>query len=95
VPEETTLRRWATLLQPETLHRLLDPVVLLARSLQVPRGRQRRIEGTVVATHRPHPPDRTLRYDGVRVLGRPLAQARAVLQQPSGGAREALQGEVF
>ena len=30
VPEHTTLLRWANLLQPEALHRLLDRVVALA-----------------------------------------------------------------
>lgn len=90
VPDDTTLLRWANLIQPETLHRLLDHVVLLARSLQVTRGRKLRIDGTVVATHIHHPTDSTLLYDGVRVLGRTLAQARAVLQKTSGVAREAV-----
>jgi transposase, IS5 family len=88
VPDDTTLLRWANLIQPETLHRLLDHVVLLARSLQVTRGRKLRIDGTVVATNIHHPTDSTLLYDGVRVLGRTLAKARAVLQKPSGVARE-------
>ncbi len=38
VPYHTTLMRWANLLQPETLHRLLDRVTELARSLKVPGG---------------------------------------------------------
>jgi IS5 family transposase len=44
VPDDTTLLRWASLIQPETRHRLLDHVVLLARSLKVTRGRKLRIE---------------------------------------------------
>jgi IS5 family transposase len=88
VPDDTTLLRWARCLQPETLHRLLDHVVLLARSLQVTRGRKLRIDGTVVATHLHHPTDSTLLYDSVRGLGRPLATARAVLQQTAGVARD-------
>jgi transposase, IS5 family len=90
VPDDTTLLRWANLLHPETLHRLLDHVVLLARSLQVTRGRKLRMDGTVVATNIHHPTDSTLLYDGVRVLGRTLAKARAVLQQTAGVARDAL-----
>jgi transposase, IS5 family len=90
VPDDTTLLRWANLIQPETLHRLLDHVVLLAQALKVTRGRKLRIDGTVVETHIHHPTDSTLLYDGVRVLGRTLATARAVLQQTSGVPREAV-----
>jgi transposase, IS5 family len=90
VPDDTTLLRWANLIQPETLHRLLDHVVLLARALQVTRGRKLRIDGTVVETHLHHPTESTLLYDGVRVLGRTLATARAVLQQTAGVPREAV-----
>jgi transposase, IS5 family len=90
VPDDTTLLRWANLIHPETLHRLLDHVVALARALKVTRGRKLRIDGTGVATNIHHPTDSTLLYDGVRVLGRTLAKARAVLQQTSGVAREAL-----
>ena len=90
VPDDTTLLRWANLIQPATLHRLLDHVVELARTLKVTRGRKLRIDGTVVETHIHHPTDSTLLYDGVRVLGRTLAKARAILQQTSGVAREAV-----
>lgn len=90
VPDDTTLLRWANLIQPETLHRLLDHIVVLARSLKVTHGRKLRIDGTVVATHIHHPSDSTLLYDGVRVLGRTLAKARAVLQQTTAVARDAL-----
>jgi transposase len=46
VPYHTTLLRWANLLQPETLHRLLDRVTQLARSLKVTRGHKLRIDCT-------------------------------------------------
>jgi IS5 family transposase len=90
VPDDTTLLRWANLIQPATLHRLLDHVVELARTLKVTRGRKLRMDGTVVETHIHHPTDSTLLYDGVRVLGRTLAKARAVLQKTSRMARDAL-----
>jgi transposase, IS5 family len=90
VPDDTTLLRWANLIQPATLHRLLDHVVELARTLKVTRGRKLRIDGTVVETDIHHPTDSTLLYDGVRVLGRTLAQARALLQKTSRVAREVL-----
>src|SRR5215467_6555106 len=38
VPHHTTLMRWSNLLQPETMHRLLDRVAELARNLMVTRG---------------------------------------------------------
>lgn len=80
VPDDTTLLRWANLIQPETFHRLLDHVVALAQSLKVTRGRKLRIDGTVVATNIHHPTDSTLLYDGVRVLSRMVAKAKSVLQ---------------
>ena len=81
VPDDTTLLRWANLLHPATLHRLLDHVVALARSLKVTRGRKLRIDGTVVATNIHHPTDSTLLYDGVRVLSRMLAKAKHLVQE--------------
>jgi transposase, IS5 family len=79
VPHHTTLMRWANLLQPETMHRLLDRVTELARSLKVTRGRKLRIDSTVVATGIHYPTDSTLLFDGVRVLSRLVRQAAAVL----------------
>ena len=75
VPYHTTLLRWANLLQPETLHRLLDRVTQLARSLKVTRGRKLRIDSTVVETTIHHPSDSSLLADGVRVLSRLVRSA--------------------
>jgi transposase, IS5 family len=88
VPDDTTLLRWANLIQPATLHRLLDHVVGLARALKVTHGRKLRIDGTVVATPIHHPTDSTLLYDGVRVLSRTLGQAKQVLQATRALARQ-------
>jgi transposase, IS5 family len=90
VPDETTLRRWATLIQPATLHRLLDHTVGLARSLRVTHGRQLRLDGTVVETHIHHPTDSTLLDDGVRVLSRTLTKVKHVLQATPALARQVL-----
>jgi transposase, IS5 family len=87
VPDDTTLLRWANLIQPATLHRLLEHVVGLARSLQVTHGRKLRIDGTVVRTNIHHPTDSTLLYDGVRVLSRTLTKAKHVVQQAASVAR--------
>jgi hypothetical protein len=54
-PDDTTLLRWATLIQPATLHHLLNPVGILARSLTGTSGRKLRIDGTVVTTPSHHP----------------------------------------
>lgn len=79
VPHHTTLMRWANLLQPETMHRLLDRVTELARSLKVTRGRKLRIDSTVVATSIHYPTDSTLLFDGVRVLSRLVQHAATAL----------------
>jgi IS5 family transposase len=79
VPHATTLLRWAKLIQPETLHRLLDRVTELARSLQVTRGRKLRIDSTVVETTIHHPSDSGLLADGVRVLSRRARRAGDLL----------------
>jgi hypothetical protein len=78
-PDDTTLLRWANLIQPETLHRLLDRVTTLARQRQVTRGRKLRTDSTVVETMIHHPSNSTLLADGVRVLSRLIRQARGTL----------------
>ncbi len=78
-PDDTTLLRWANLIQPATLHALLDRVVELARANKVTRGRKLRMDGTVVETNIHYPTDSSLLGDGVRVLSRTLTKARYVL----------------
>src|SRR5205807_858254 len=78
-PHHTTLMRWANLLQPETMHRLLDRVTQLARSLKVTRGRKLRIDSTVVSTAIHYPTDSTLMFDGMRVLTRLVQRATVAL----------------
>jgi IS5 family transposase len=80
VPDQSTLHRWAKLLQPATLHRLLDHLVHLACQLKITQGRKLRLDGTVVATNIHHPTDSTLLYDGVRVLCRAVRKAKALLR---------------
>lgn len=79
VPDDTTLLRWARLIGPETLERLNARVVDLAGSLHVTRGRRLRVDSTVVETTIHHPTDSRIVGDGVRVLGRLLRRAKAVL----------------
>jgi transposase, IS5 family len=80
VPDDTTLIRWANLIQPQTLAGLLEHVVELAMQHKVTKGRKLRIDGSVVETNIHHPTDSTLLQDGVRVLGRLLRRAGAELK---------------
>ena len=89
VPDDTTLLRWANLIRPPTLERLLDHVVDLARQLQVTRGRKLRVDSTVVATNVHHPTDSSLLADGVRMLGRLVRRAKPVVGGALAGVRDA------
>jgi IS5 family transposase len=86
VPRHATRLRWANLVQPATLHRLLDRVVELARGAHVARGRKLRVDGAVVEADVHHPSDSTLLADAVRVLGRAVRRARAVVGAAPGAA---------
>ena len=89
VPDQSTLNRWAHLIQPATLHRLLDHIVHLACQMQLTQGRKLRIDGTVVETTIHHPTDSTLLNDGVRVLSRTLQKAKTLLKDATGVAQDA------
>jgi IS5 family transposase len=88
-PDDTTLLRWANLIQPTTLQQLLDHVVDLARQLKVTRGRKLRVDSTVVQTPIHHPTDSSLLVDGVRILGRLVRRARPAVAGALAGVREA------
>ena len=79
VPDDTTLIRWAGLVQPETLKQFNSRLTELASQLKVTRGRKLRTDGTVVETNIHPPSDSRLLADSVRVLGRTLSRARQVL----------------
>ena len=79
-PDDTTLIRWANLIGPQTLERLNERAVALAREHKVTRGRKLRTDGTVVEANIPHPRDSALLSDGVRVLSRLVGKAKGVLE---------------
>jgi IS5 family transposase len=91
VPDDSTLIKWANLLQPETLYQLLEHVVTMAHRLQVTRGRKLRTDGTVVESPIHLPTDSSLLADGVRVLSRALGCARQVLQRSAIGTVQVAQ----
>ncbi|MFN2105026.1 MAG: LuxR C-terminal-related transcriptional regulator [Candidatus Promineifilaceae bacterium] len=75
VPDQSTLCRWANLIQPQTLQAFNQRIMNLAIDSKLTRGRQLRMDGTVVETTIHHPTDSRLLAESVRVLGRSLAQA--------------------
>jgi IS5 family transposase len=94
VPDDTTLIKWANTIGPETVERINDRVVQLARSLKVTRGRKLRVDTTAVETDIHFPTDSGLIGDGVRVVSRLLRRARAALGEAASGLKEAFRGRV-
>ena len=79
VPDHSTLREREALLTSTTLHTLNDLTVQLGAKTGVTRGEKLRTDGSVVETHIHYPTDSGLLLDGVRVVGRALGRARAVI----------------
>lgn len=90
VPDHSTLFRWANLIQPETLQAFNGRILNLAIDSKLTRGRKFRTDGTVVETTIHYPTDSRLLADSVRVLGRTLSRAKALL-----GSRTELTKETF
>jgi IS5 family transposase len=80
IPDDTTLIRWARLIQAETLESFNQRLTQLATQLKVTRGRKLRTDGTVVETNIHYPSDSSLLSDSVRVLGRTLSRAKEALK---------------
>ena len=79
VPNQSTLCRWANLIQPQTLQAFNQRIMNLAIDSKLTRGRKLRMDGTVVETTIHHPTDSRLLDDSVRVLGRTLTRAKKLL----------------
>jgi len=79
VPDQSTLCRWANLIQPPTLQAFNQRIINLAIDNKLTRGRKLRMDGTVVETTIHHPTDSRLLADSVRVLGRTLTRAKRLL----------------
>ena len=78
-PDHSTLQTRERLMRPTTLHRINDRIVRLAQQQGVSTGRKLRVDGSVTETNIHYPTDSSLLADSVRVLGRTLRAARAVL----------------
>src|SRR3954466_301579 len=94
VPDDTTLIRWANAIGPETIERLNDRAVQLARSLKATRGRKLRGATTAAETNIHFPTDSGLVGDGVRVVSRLLRRAKAALGEAAEGLKEAFRSRV-
>jgi IS5 family transposase len=81
VPVDTTLNRWANLIQPKTLEKFNQRIIELAVERKVTKGRTLRTDGTVVESNIRTPSDNRLLADGVRVLARTVVRARQVVKQ--------------
>ena len=84
VPDDTTLIRWAGLVQPKTLERFNQRLTQLAAQLKVTRGRRLRTDGTVIESNIHPPSDSSLLADSVRVIGRTLSRAKQALGEQAG-----------
>jgi transposase, IS5 family len=81
VPDDTTLIRWANLIQPKTLEKFNERIMQLATERKVTQGRKLRTDGTVVESNVRAPSDNRLLADGVRVLVRTVVRARELVKQ--------------
>jgi len=81
VPDDTTLIRWANLVQSSTLEQFNRRITEMAVKLKVTQGRKLRTDGTVVETHIHPPRDSQMLADSVRVVVRTLERAKKVLIQ--------------
>jgi len=80
VPDDTTLLRWANLIQPKTLEKFNERITQLAVEHKVTKGRKLRTDGTLVETNIHAPSDSRQLADSVRVLARTILRAHTVLK---------------
>ena len=80
VPDDTTLIRWANLIQPKTLEKFNQRIIQLAIERKVTRGQKLRTDGTLVESNIRPPSDGRLLADSVRVLARSVARGRTLLK---------------
>ncbi len=80
VPDDTTLIRWANLIQPKTLEKFNERITQLAIERKETCGRKMRPDGTVVESNIRPPSDGRLLSDSVRVLARTVARGQTILK---------------
>jgi transposase, IS5 family len=77
VPDAKTLIRLSQALGGDTLKKILERLVGIARQRKIVRGRALRVDTTVVETNIHYPTDSSLLADGVRVLTREMKRLQA------------------
>lgn len=80
VPDEKTLGRVSRQLGPETMSKIQERMVEIARVQGVVKGRKMRLDTTVVETDIHYPTDSKLLNDGVRVLTREMKRLAEAVQ---------------
>jgi transposase, IS5 family len=80
VPDDTTLIKWANLIQAETLEQFNQRITQLALDHKITQGKKLRTDGTVVETHIHMPSDNRQLADSVRVLARTIERAYQIPQ---------------
>jgi transposase, IS5 family len=80
VPDDTTLIRWANLVQPKTLEKFNERITQLTIERKVTSGQKMRTDGTVVESNVRPPSDGRLLSDSVRVLARSVARGQTILK---------------
>lgn len=89
VPDDTTLIKWANLIQPETLEQFNERIAQLALQHKVTKGKKLRTDGTVVETNIHLPSDSRQLADSIRVLARTVGRARKMVKEGQQAADEA------
>lgn len=80
VPDDTTLIRWANLIQDETLQKFNERITQIAVDHKVTKAQKLRTDGTVVESNIHLPSDSRQLADSVRVLARTVGRARKIQQ---------------
>jgi transposase, IS5 family len=80
VPDDTTLIRWANLIQDETLQKFNERITQIAVDDKVTKAQKLRTDGMVVESNIHLPSDSRQLADSVRVLARTVGRARKIQQ---------------
>jgi len=92
VPDAKTMARQCQALGPEVVQQIHRRLVEIAQEKKVVRGRQLRVDTTVVETNIHYPTDSSLLGDGVRVLTRTMQKITALTGEGGTRLRNRLRG---
>jgi transposase-like protein DUF772 len=78
MPDAKTMGRWGVALGPRVIEQIHQRMVAIAKDKGVAKGRNMRLDTTVVETNIHYPTDSSLLGDGVRVLTRIMKKVTAI-----------------